>query len=122
MKKSVKSTKALTPAKKPAKPAVRKTPAARAAVPVAPVAVVTAILANIDVGYGRALYVRGEGPGLSWDKGVPMECVASDQWKGALGESARPFVFKLLVDDQTWSLGADFTVASGGTITVTPVF
>lgn len=122
MKKTVKTTKALTPAKKTAKPAVRKAPATPATVAVVPKAVATTILANFNVGFGRALYLRGEGPGLSWDKGVLLECVAPDQWKSVLGESARPYVFKLLIDDQTWSLGADFTVASGGAVTVTPVF
>src|SRR5690606_12500637 len=34
----------------------------------------TVIVAKIDVGFGNALYLRGDGPGLSWSKGVPMDC------------------------------------------------
>jgi hypothetical protein len=51
-----------------------------------------------------------------------MNCVDSDQWLLTLGESARPFTFKFLVNDLTWSAGADFTVESGSSITLTPEF
>ncbi|MBS0633089.1 MAG: hypothetical protein JSS11_14355 [Verrucomicrobia bacterium] len=125
MKKPVKSTtkKALTPAKKTAKPAVKKTPAAPAAKAVAPKAVVTTIVANFDVGFGRSLHIRGEGPGLSWDKGLLMECTGPDQWQIALpGESARPIVFKFLINDELWSADSDYIVPTGGSITAVPVF
>ena len=123
MKKSVKTTKTLTPAKKIAKPVVAKTPAAPAVKTVEPKAVATTIIANFDVGFGRSLYVRGQGPGLSWDQGVLMECVAPDQWKVTLpGESVRPILFKVLIDDAIWSIDSDFSVVCGETIAVTPTF
>lgn len=84
--------------------------------------VVTTISARIDVGFGNLLYLRGEGPGLSWDRGVPMNCVENDRWQATLGESARPFTFKFLINDLTWSSGVDFTVESGGSVTLTPEF
>lgn len=136
------------PAKAPAKPKV-KAPApkpAPAAAPVAPPAapapvraatapfapapvpssarrsVVTTITARINVGFGNALHLRGEGPGLSWDRGLPMECIATDLWRLNLGESARGFSFKVLVNDLTWNSGPDYTVASGGVVNITPTF
>src|SRR5687768_1950009 len=120
MKKTTKVTKALTPAKKPAK-IVKKTTAVPAA-KVKPTVVVTTISANVDVGFGNALYVRGEGPGLSSEKGLRMECVADDRSSLALGESSRPFLFKFLVNHETWSLGDDYTVAPGSSVTLTPMF
>ena len=120
MKKTTKVTKALTPAKKTTKTVV-KTPAVPAA-KVVPTAVVTTISANIDVGFGNALYIRGEGSGLSWDNGLRMECVADDRWSITLGESARPFVFKFLINDEAWCVGDDYTVAPGSSITLSPVF
>ncbi len=120
MKKTTKVTKALTPAKLPAK-TVRKTPPVPA-VKVAPTAVVTTVSASLDVGFGNALYVRGEGSGLNWEKGLRMECVADDRWTLALGESSRPFVFKFLINDEIWSAGDDYTVAPGASVTLTPVF
>lgn len=84
--------------------------------------VVTAITARIDVGFGNALYIRGEGPGLSWDKGVLMKCVGDDAWAIALGESARGYTFKFLINDLTWSVGPDFNVEAGQTVTFSPGF
>ena len=82
----------------------------------------TTIRACIDVGFGNALFIRGEGPGLSWDVGAPMRCVAPDQWQIVLGESARPFLVKFLVNDVTWSTGPDYTVPSGVNLTLAPQF
>ena len=121
MKKPTKVTKALTPAKKPAK-IVRKTTPPVPAVKVKPTVVVTTISANVDVGFGNGLFVRGEGPGLSWEKGLRMECVSDDRWSLALGESSRPYLFKFVINDDTWSVGDDYTVASGDSITLTPSF
>lgn len=121
MNKKTKTTKALTPATKAAKTV--KKPTARPAVKkTAPKVVVTTISALIDVGFGNAIYLRGEGPGLSWEKGVRLECVADAQWTIALAESARPIVFKLLLNDETWCAGDDFTVAPGAKIELTPEF
>lgn len=120
MKKTTKVTKTLTPAKKTTK-TVRKTPTVPA-VEVVPTVVVTTISANVDVGFGNSLYIRGEGPGLDWEKGVRMECVSDDRWSIALGEAGRPFVFKFLINDETWSTGPDYTVSPGTTVTLTPTF
>jgi hypothetical protein len=120
MKKTTKVTKTLTPAKKSAKTV--KTTTAVPAAKVKPTVVVTTISANVDVGFGNGLYVRGEGPGLSWENGLRMECVADDRWTLALGESSRPFIFKFLINDETWSVGDDYTVAPGSSVTLTPIF
>jgi hypothetical protein len=111
-------------AKAPAKAIVTKTKTAApfAVKPVAPQRLATTITALIDVGFGNSLYVRGEGPGLSWDKGVLLDCVGDDKWTLTLGESSRPVVFKFLINDVSWSVGEDYTVAPGTSITVTPVF
>lgn len=98
-------------------------PVATAAVkPVASKPVVTTINARIDVGFGNALFLRGEGAGLSWEKGLPMECVQNDLWRIVLAESARAYTFKFLINDTTWSAGPDFTAACGTSVTLTPEF
>lgn len=110
-----------SPALAPARPAV----ALPAPVPVPAASrrpVVTTITARINIGFGNTLHLRGEGPGLSWDRGVPMECIAADLWRLNLGESARGYTFKVLVNDLTWNSGPDYTVASGAVVNVTPVF
>jgi hypothetical protein len=84
--------------------------------------VATVISARIDIGFGNLLHVRGEGPGLSWDKGVAMNCRDGDHWELTLSDAARPYVFKFLVNDLSWSTGADYTVAAGHSVTLTPEF
>ena len=121
MTKKTKTAKALTPATKPAKPA-KKTTARPAVKKTEPKAVVTTITALIDVGFGNTLYLRGEGPGLSWEKGVPMNCLANDQWSMAVAESARPVVFKFLLNDETWCAGDDLVAEPGSTVTYKPEF
>ena len=121
MKKSSKTTKTPAPAKKSA-PVARKAPVAPVVKKTAPKAVVTTISAQIDVGFGNSLYLRGDGPGLSWDRGVLMECVGDDRWSVALPESARPIVCKFLVNDQVWSTGEDFIAKSGATTVFAPLF
>ena len=89
---------------------------------VAASAVATTITAQIDIGFGNALYIRGQGPGLSWDRGALMNCVADDRWQITLPESARPVLFKFLVNDLSWSAGEDYTAAPGAKVTLTPTF
>lgn len=141
-----KTTKSAAPASQTAKSPAKKTPVAAAPAATAPaeltpavvtklvaavasapkavatIPVTTTIVAVVDVGFGNTLYVRGEGPGLSWDKGLLMACMAPNQWQITLGESARGYTFKFLINDVTWSIGPDFTAGSGGTVTLTPEF
>ncbi len=139
MKKSTKATTttlatpALSPAKKaPAKATkAEKVPSKKAtAAPVTAPAVksqptpalVTKIAAKIDIGFGNTLYIRGEGPGLSWEKGIPLDCVADDLWSITLAETARPVVFKFLVNDLTWSVGDDYLAQPGSVTELIPAF
>lgn len=108
--------------KAPAKKAAAVAVAAPAVKAVPSTKVATRIVANIDVGFGNTLYIRGEGPGLNWEKGVPLDCVADDQWSLTLSETARPVVFKFLINDLTWSVGDDYLVQPGSTVEFTPAF
>jgi hypothetical protein len=110
--------KKAAPAAKPTKTTIKK-PAVKA---VATRPMTTTITAQIDIGFGNSLYIRGEGPGLSWDRGVLMNCLADDQWQIVLRESARPIVFKFLVNDLSWSAGEDYTAAPGAKVMLEPTF
>jgi hypothetical protein len=130
--KAVSASKTSVPAKKtapvakPTKAAAKKPTISAVATPVVKAVetkpVATTITAKIDIGFHNALYIRGEGAGLSWDKGALMTCVNDDQWQCVLGESARPIVFKFLVNDLSWSTGEDFSVAPGSNVTLVPKF
>ncbi len=69
--------------KAPAVPVSRIAPVLAAPRPAA--ASLTVINAKVDVGFGNSLFVRGEGPGLSWSKGLPMTNVGSELWTLSLG-------------------------------------
>lgn len=82
---------------------------------------VTRIIANVDVGYGNTLYLRGEGAGLSWNKGVPLDNLGGDQWSWST-TSAGNILFKFLINDNVWSTGDNLTVTQGDTFISTPTF
>jgi hypothetical protein len=113
-KPAVTVTAAKAPAKKGA-PAKKK-PAVHAEPPA------TFISAKVEIGFGNHLYVRGEGPGLSWDKGLAMDCIGADMWATTLKGALAPVTFKVLVNDLSWSTGKDYVVEAGQSVTVTPTF
>jgi hypothetical protein len=130
--KSVAKAKTTAPAKaktsapaRPTPPAAKRAPASVKPATVKPIAsrpVLTTIGARIDIGFGNALFIRGEGAGLSWDRGLAMDCIDADLWRITLPESARGHTFKFLVNDLTWNTGPDYTVPAGGNVTLTPEF
>jgi hypothetical protein len=135
MKKNTKPGKAPAPARKSTAPApapkstvAPKIKRSAATSPAAP-AIVTkpsgakvTITAKIDVGFGNTLYVRGDGAGLSWDRGTPLVCLAADSWTIVLLSVTKPFSFKFALNDQEWSAGTDYLAGPGDTVTVTPAF
>ena len=70
-------------------PAVVAAPPPAVVKPAAPKPSLTTITAQVDVGFGNTLYIRGAGGGLSWTVGLPMTCVAADLWRISL-DAARP--------------------------------
>ncbi|HEX9784207.1 MAG TPA: hypothetical protein VGA56_15935 [Opitutaceae bacterium] len=82
----------------------------------------TSVVARLDVGFGNELFIRGEGPGLSWDKGVLMECESSDMWTWTSSAVTRPFAYKVLINDEQWPSGDDFVAEAGVENTISPVF
>jgi hypothetical protein len=103
---------AAAPVKRASAPAVKASSAKSAP---------TVITALIDVGFGNTLYVRGEGPGLSWNVGVPLECAADDKWTISL-PGGKSVLFKLLINDISWSVGPDYVAAAGEKVAVAPNF
>ena len=123
MKKSAKKLPATKVAvTKPAKAPAKKIagPAKKKSASTLPPA--TFISAQINIGFGNHLTIRGSGPSLSWDDGVVMECSGPNLWTIALAKAAKPVTFKVLVNDLSWSTGADYVVAPGKSITIHPTF
>ena len=81
----------------------------------------TTIEVKIDVGFGNAGFLRGQGSGLTWDHGVPLACVDGGTWRWSQ-TVASPITFKVLLNDQVWSAGNDFVVTPGQKLEVSPSF
>jgi hypothetical protein len=79
------------------------------------------IEARIDVGFGNALYLRGEGEGLSWNQGILLTCVDSSTWKWSAPVSDK-VKFKLLLNDAVWAKGEDLEAAPGQKVEISPAF
>jgi len=60
----------------------------------------TRLLATAYIGIGNKLFLRGEGPGLSWDKGVPLQFVSIGKWRWEAADAAAPVRFKLYKNDE----------------------
>ena len=82
----------------------------------------TSIIARVDVGFGNTLYVRGEGAGLSWEKGTALKNITPYEWGFASKKGSGPVTFKFLINDILWAEGEDLTVAAGGKSVSSPTF
>lgn len=82
----------------------------------------TTVIANVDVGFGNSLFIRGEGAGLSWDKGTQLENVSPYEWVFSSTTAKNGITFKFLVNDEAWADGENLTVPAGGTSVSSPVF
>jgi hypothetical protein len=60
----------------------------------------TRLLVTAYIGIGNRLFIRGEGPGLDWDRGVPLQFVSIGKWSWETAEAASPVSFKLYKNDE----------------------
>ncbi|MFG6445870.1 alpha-amylase family glycosyl hydrolase [Microbacterium sp. P07] len=84
----------------------------------------TKIRVHYNVGLGHSIAIRGDEYPFTWTDGRGARNVAPDIWEFEVeripdGES---FQFKALIDDVTWSTGANFTGTGGDVIDVYPTF
>jgi hypothetical protein len=82
---------------------------------------VTIIEARIDVGFGNNLFVRGQGAGLSWERGTPLTCVEPGTWRWTARVDEK-LTCKLLLNDRVWAQGEDVSVTPGKRVEVVPAF
>jgi len=81
----------------------------------------TVIDVKLDVGFGNALFLRGQGAGLTWDRGIPLACIDGATWRWSQ-KLKDPVTFKVLINDKVWATGADLIVAPGQKIELAPAF
>ncbi len=82
----------------------------------------TRITIKYDVGFENAVYLRGVGADLSWNRGIKLKNVKADEW---VWETDRPFKggeFKVLVNDTHFEHGENHPLTPGATLEYTPHF
>ena len=82
----------------------------------------TRLLATAYIGIGNKLFIRGDGPGLSWDKGVPMQFVSIGKWGWATHDATAPMRVKLYKNDETACLTGEVHLAPGRHVEATALF
>jgi hypothetical protein len=73
----------------------------------------TRLIVTAYIGIGNRLFIRGNGPGLSWDKGVPLQFVSIGKWRWETNDASAPIQFKLLKNDELEPAGL-------GSLTIEP--
>jgi len=81
----------------------------------------TVIDVKLDVGFGNALFLRGQGAGLTWERGVPLACIDGKTWRWSQ-KVKDPVTFKVLINDKVWAAGNDLIVAPGQKLELAPAF
>ena len=74
------------------------------------------------IGIGNKLYLRGDGPGLSWDKGVPLQFVSIGRWRWETGDATAPVACKIYKNDKLEAPGGPITLAPGTEQEITATF
>lgn len=60
----------------------------------------TRLIATAYIGIGNRLFIRGSGPGLSWEKGVPLQFVSIGKWRWETADASSPVTVKLYKNDE----------------------
>ncbi|MEO6245181.1 MAG: hypothetical protein ABIQ12_07070 [Opitutaceae bacterium] len=59
----------------------------------------TRLIVTAYIGIGNRLFIRGAGPGLSWEKGVPLQFVSIGKWRWETNDAVSPVQFRLYKND-----------------------
>jgi hypothetical protein len=82
----------------------------------------TRLLVTAYIGIGNKVFIRGEGPELSWEKGVPMEFVSIGKWSWKAPDATAPVKIQLYKNDDLAAQGDVIVIPAGHHVETTPVF
>lgn len=82
----------------------------------------TRLLATAYIGIGNKLFIRGDGPGLSWDRGIPMQFVSIGKWGWSTHDAAGPIRIKLYKNDDSPALSGELKLEPGRHTETTALF
>jgi hypothetical protein len=82
----------------------------------------TTVVANVMIGIGNKPYLRGEGPGLSWDEGVSMNFIEIGKWAWSSPRKNASLMVQVYRNDQDPDKGGKIEVKPGQKLEITPDF
>jgi hypothetical protein len=82
----------------------------------------TTVVANVMIGIGNKPYLRGEGPGLSWDEGVPMNFIEIGKWAWSPPRKNASLTVQVYRNDQDPDKSGKIEVKPGQKLEITPDF
>ena len=80
------------------------------------------VVAKIIIGIGNKVHVRGEGPGLSWDEGVPMSFLEIGKWSWTPSDKSIPLVIQLYKNDEEPDTNGRIELDPGENVEISPKF
>jgi hypothetical protein len=81
------------------------------------------LTAEALIGIGNKLFLRGEGPGLSKEKGVPLEFLEIGKWRWTSPEKIdHPLNLSIYLNDETPAQSGPITLEPGESAVVKPKF
>ena len=83
---------------------------------------ITSLVATAYIGIGNKLFLRGEGPGLNWERGVPMQFLSIGKWGWTTTDAIDPVTCRIYRNDDTPMLDENIVIAPGVRTEVTPRF
>ena len=82
----------------------------------------TTVVANVMIGIGNKPYLRGEGPGLSWEEGVAMNFIEIGKWAWSPPRKNASLIVQVYRNDQDPDQGGKVEIRPGEKIEITPEF
>jgi len=82
----------------------------------------TRVTVKYDAGFGNHLHLRGDGAGLSWNRGVPLKNVSSNRWVWETDDGFKECNYKVLLNDERYEGGDNRIIACGKHIEIVPRF
>src|ERR1700720_811102 len=76
----------------------------------------TKIIVKYNCGWQNALYLRGIGANLQWDKGTPLKNVRADEWMWETDQPFQTCEFKIVLNDKNYEEGENHRLQCGKTI------
>ena len=82
----------------------------------------TTVRVHYDVGYGNRITIRGSKAPLSWTTGTNATWTTGNAWTLTWADSVGDVEIKPLINDATWSTGANYRIKAGSTVNIYPYF